>query len=186
MFPAFAHFRRTATRDTELLGQEIKEGEKVVMWYVSSNRDETRYEDPDRFDVRRNPEHQAFGAGGRHFCLGAALARLELKVLIEETLARYPEMEIDGDPRTGRFRLRQPAAHPPCAAQVLSGAPLLKWSGPVHMVPAALTRGCSSGAAVAGQRHRGGSASGPHSTFHVATDPLVGSADIEGRLVGAV
>ena len=64
--------------DTELNGQTIKEGEKVVMWYVSSNRDETRYEDPDRFDVTRNPEHQAFGAGGRHFCLGTALARLEL------------------------------------------------------------------------------------------------------------
>jgi cholest-4-en-3-one 26-monooxygenase len=99
MFPAFAHFRRTATEDTELLGQEIKEGEKVVMWYVSSNRDESRYEDPDRFDVTRNPEHQAFGAGGRHFCLGAALARLELKILLEETLARYPAMEIDGEPR---------------------------------------------------------------------------------------
>ncbi len=99
MFPAFAHFRRTATRDTELLGQQIKEGEKVVMWYVSSNRDEKRYEDPDRFDVRRNPEHQAFGAGGRHFCLGAALARLELKVLLEETLARFPDMAIDGEPR---------------------------------------------------------------------------------------
>ena len=60
------------------------------MWYVSSNRDETRYEDPDRFDVRRNPEHQAFGAGGRHFCLGTALARLELRILFEETLKRYP------------------------------------------------------------------------------------------------
>ena len=55
MFPAFAHFRRTATRDTELHGQKIKEGEKVVMWYVSSNRDETRYEDPDRFDVTPQP-----------------------------------------------------------------------------------------------------------------------------------
>jgi len=99
MFPAFAHFRRTATCDTELHGQEIRAGEKVVMWYVSSNRDETLYEDPDRFDVRRNPEHQAFGAGGRHFCLGTALARLELKVLFEETLARYPEMRIDGKPQ---------------------------------------------------------------------------------------
>jgi cholest-4-en-3-one 26-monooxygenase len=98
MFPAFAHFRRTATADTELNGQEIKEGEKVVLWYVSSNRDETRYEDPDRFDVTRNPEHQAFGAGGRHFCLGTALARLELKIMFEETLARYPEMELDGRP----------------------------------------------------------------------------------------
>ncbi|MGK2956596.1 MAG: cytochrome P450 [Solirubrobacterales bacterium] len=99
MFPAFAHFRRTAMKDTELQGQEIKEGESVVMWYVSSNRDETRYENPDHFDVRRNPEHQAFGAGGRHFCLGAALARLELKILLEETIARYPKMEIDGEPK---------------------------------------------------------------------------------------
>jgi cytochrome P450 len=98
MFPAFAHFRRTATEDTMLNGQEIKQGEKVVMWYASSNRDATRYEDPDRFDVHRNPDHQAFGAGGRHFCLGAALARLELKILLEETLARYPEMTLDGEP----------------------------------------------------------------------------------------
>jgi cholest-4-en-3-one 26-monooxygenase len=98
MFPAFAHFRRTATADTELNGTQIKEGDKVVMWYVSSNRDATRYEDPDRFDVTRNPEHQAFGAGGRHFCLGTALARLELKILFEETLARYPKMELAGQP----------------------------------------------------------------------------------------
>jgi cholest-4-en-3-one 26-monooxygenase len=98
MFPAFAHFRRTATHDTELDGQTIREGDKVVMWYVSSNRDETRYEDPDRFDVTRNPEHQAFGAGGRHFCLGAALARLELRILFEETLARFPAMELAGTP----------------------------------------------------------------------------------------
>ena len=98
MFPAFAHFARTATHDTQLHGQEIREGEKVVLWYPSSNRDETRYEDPDRFDITRETEHQAFGAGGRHFCLGTALARLELKVLIEETLARFPELEIDGTP----------------------------------------------------------------------------------------
>jgi cytochrome P450 len=98
MFPAFAHFRRTATEDTELHGQRIKRGEKVVMWYVSSNRDETRYEDPDRFDVRRNPEHQAFGAGGRHFCLGTALARLELRIMFEETLRRFPEIALEGKP----------------------------------------------------------------------------------------
>ena len=108
MFPAFAHFRRTATKDTELNGQQIKEGDKVVMWYVSSNRDETRYEDPDRFDVMRNPEHQAFGAGGRHFCLGTALARLELRILFEETLARYPGMERR-DGRVRRVGLPQPA-----------------------------------------------------------------------------
>jgi cholest-4-en-3-one 26-monooxygenase len=98
MFPAFAHFRRTATKDTELNGQKIKEGDKIVMWYVSSNRDETRYEDPDHFDVRRNPEHQAFGAGGRHFCLGTALARLELRIMLEETLKRFPGIEIAGAP----------------------------------------------------------------------------------------
>ena len=98
MYPAFAHFRRTATEDTEIAGCPVAEGDKVVMWYVSSNRDEARFEDPDRFDVLRNPEHQAFGAGGRHFCLGAALARLELRVLFEETLKRFPEMKLAGDP----------------------------------------------------------------------------------------
>ena len=98
MFPAFAHFRRTATRDGELGDRQIKEGDNVVMWYVSSNRDESRYEDPDRFDVTRNPEHQAFGAGGRHYCLGTALARLELRILFEETLARYPSMAPSGEP----------------------------------------------------------------------------------------
>jgi cytochrome P450 len=99
MFPAFAHFRRTATKDTELGGQPIKEGDKVVMWYASSNRDESLFSDPDRFDITREPnDHQAFGAGGRHFCLGAALARLELRVLFEETLKRYPTIELDGIP----------------------------------------------------------------------------------------
>lgn len=99
MFPAFANFRRTATRDTEIGGQKIKEGDKVIMWYTSSGRDEAVYENADRFDVTRNPQHQAFGAGGRHFCLGAALARLELNILLEETLGRYPNLELDGEPR---------------------------------------------------------------------------------------
>ena len=98
MFPAFGHFRRTATCDTVLHGQQIREGDKVVMWYPSSNRDETRYEDGERYDLRREAEHQAFGAGGRHFCLGTALARLELKVMIEETLKRFPEIALDGRP----------------------------------------------------------------------------------------
>ena len=98
MFPAFAHFRRTATRDTELHGQHIKQGDKVVMWCVSSNRDESRYGDADRFDIHRNPEHQAFGAGGRHFCLGTALARLELRIMLEETLRRYPKISLAGEP----------------------------------------------------------------------------------------
>jgi cholest-4-en-3-one 26-monooxygenase len=94
MFPAFAHFRRTATCDAELHGQKIRQGDKVVMWYASSNRDETRFDEPDRFELRRTEEHQAFGAGGRHFCLGTALARLELKILIEETIKRFPNIEM--------------------------------------------------------------------------------------------
>ena len=98
MFPAFSHFRRTATKDTELNGMKIRKGDKVVMWYPSSNRDEETYEDPDRFDVTRNPDHQAFGGGGRHFCLGSALARLELRILIEETLKRFPATALDGTP----------------------------------------------------------------------------------------
>ena len=100
MFPAFAHFRRTATHDVELGGCPIKEGDKVVMWYVASNRDEDKFPEPDTFDIARTPnDHQAFGAGGRHFCLGTALARLELKILFEETAARYPDIDIDGEPR---------------------------------------------------------------------------------------
>jgi cholest-4-en-3-one 26-monooxygenase len=99
MYPSFAHFRRTATKDTELGGQQIKKGDKVVMWYPSTGRDESVYEDPDRFDVTRCPEHQAFGAGGRHFCLGTALARLELRVMFEETLKHYPNMTLAGEPK---------------------------------------------------------------------------------------
>ena len=120
MFPAFSHFRRTTTKDTELNGVKIGAGEKVVLWYPSSNRDEAHYADPDHFDVTRDPDHQAFGAGGRHFCLGAALARLELRILLEETLERFPEMSLNGRPahavsqfanqlKTLPVRLRPPA-----------------------------------------------------------------------------
>ncbi len=97
-FPAFSHFRRTTTRDVELFGQTIPAGDKILLWYVSSNRDEEVYADPQRLDITRNPDHQAFGAGGRHFCLGAALARLEIKVLLEETLRRFPDIEVAGEP----------------------------------------------------------------------------------------
>ncbi len=102
MYPAFAHFRRTATRDVELHGQTIREGDKVLLWYVSSNRDESVYADPQRLDVTRRPDHQAFGAGGRHFCLGAALARLEIRTLLTETLRRFPEIELAGEPAKAR------------------------------------------------------------------------------------
>jgi cytochrome P450 len=102
LYPAFSHFRRTATRDVELHGQAIREGDKVLLWYVSSNRDESVYDDPQRLDVTRRPDHQAFGAGGRHFCLGAALARLEIKALLSETLRRFPEIELAGEPTRAR------------------------------------------------------------------------------------
>ena len=102
MYPAFAHFRRTATREVELHGRTIREGDKVLLWYVSSNRDESVYADGQRLDVTRKPDHQAFGAGGRHFCLGAALARLEIRVLLEETLRRFPEIELAGEPTQAR------------------------------------------------------------------------------------
>jgi cholest-4-en-3-one 26-monooxygenase len=102
MYPAFAHFRRTATRDVELHGQTIRAGDKVLLWYVSSNRDESVYPDPQRLDVTRRPDHQAFGAGGRHFCLGAALARLEIRMLLSETLRRLPDIELAGEPTKAR------------------------------------------------------------------------------------
>ncbi|TFG73582.1 MAG: cytochrome P450 [Solirubrobacterales bacterium] len=97
--PAFAYMRRTATKDTELSGTEIRAGDKLALWYVSGNRDETAFDDPQRFDVRRDPNnHQGFGGGGRHFCLGAGLARLELKLWFEETLRRFEEISFDGEP----------------------------------------------------------------------------------------
>jgi cholest-4-en-3-one 26-monooxygenase len=102
MYPAFAHFRRTATREVEMHGRTIAEGDKVLLWYVAANRDEAVYDDPQRLDVTRNPDHQAFGAGGRHFCLGAALARLEIRVLLEETLRRFEDIELAGEPTHAR------------------------------------------------------------------------------------
>jgi cytochrome P450 len=97
--PAFAYMRRTATRDTELAGRQIAAGDKLALWYVSGNRDESAFADGGRFDVRRVPnDHQGFGGGGRHFCLGAGLARLELKLWIEEMLRRFPGITLDGEP----------------------------------------------------------------------------------------
>lgn len=92
------YFRRTATEDVELRGRRIREGDAVTIWYVSADRDEDVYPDPHEFDVRRDfSEQYAFGGGGPHFCLGAPLARLELRVMFEELLSRIPDMEPDGD-----------------------------------------------------------------------------------------
>ena len=92
------NFRRTATHDTELGGQQIKEGDKVVFWHISANRDEAMFADPFSFDITRSPnEHMAFGSGGPHYCLGANLAKMEIRVMFEELLDRFPEFEITGD-----------------------------------------------------------------------------------------
>lgn len=93
------HFRRTATTDTTMHGQTIKAGDKVVLWFVSANRDETVFEDPDRFDIGRNPNpHLAFGQGGPHVCLGSYLARLEIRVMFEELLPHLHKFSLAGKP----------------------------------------------------------------------------------------
>jgi cytochrome P450 len=93
------HFRRTATRDAFVGGQPIAAGDKVVMFYNSANRDERAFADPYTFDVRRTPnEHVGFGAGGPHFCLGANLARREIKVMFEELFRRLPDIQVTGEP----------------------------------------------------------------------------------------
>jgi cholest-4-en-3-one 26-monooxygenase len=93
------HFRRTATRDTVLRGQKIREGDKVVIFYPSANRDEEIFPNADRFDVGRTPnEHLAFGIG-EHFCLGSNLARLEIRLIFEELLRRLPDIELAGPVR---------------------------------------------------------------------------------------
>jgi len=87
-------FRRTATQDTEIMGQPIKKGDGVVMLYASANRDEAAFENPDLFDITRDPNpHVAFGIGN-HFCLGANLARMEIRVMIHEILKRFPDMQL--------------------------------------------------------------------------------------------
>jgi cholest-4-en-3-one 26-monooxygenase len=105
------NMNRTATRDVELGGQQIRAGDRILLLYPSGNRDESVFAEPDRFDVRRHPnEHMAFGGYGRHHCLGAQLARLELTVLFDELLERLPDIAL-ADPgaplrrRRGNFVL---------------------------------------------------------------------------------
>ncbi len=92
-------FRRTATRDVTVRDVEIAEGEKVIVWFAAGNRDPDHYPDPHRLDVARNPtDHLTFGRGGPHQCLGAHLARLELRVYLEELVDRVERIELAGDP----------------------------------------------------------------------------------------
>ncbi|MBJ8343879.1 cytochrome P450 [Antrihabitans sp. YC2-6] len=91
------YFSRTAQKDTDVNGHQIREGERVVMWYSAGSRDPELNAEPDTFDVSRHrPMHQAFGGGGPHFCLGNALAKLELRVLFEELTRRIPDMQFAG------------------------------------------------------------------------------------------
>ncbi len=97
------HFRRTATRDVELNGQEIKEGDKVVMWFASGNRDEDVFENPYDFDVtRKNVDHVTFGKGSPHLCMGNNLARMEIRLMFEELIPRLASIELNGEVRRVR------------------------------------------------------------------------------------
>jgi cytochrome P450 len=118
------YMRRRATRATELRGRKIAAGDKVVMYYGAANRDPAVFDDPDRFDLGRAPnEHVAFGSGGPHFCLGAHVARVEIRVLFRELLTRLPDIEPAGEiewlpstfisgPKTMPVRF-QPRTRPP-------------------------------------------------------------------------
>jgi cholest-4-en-3-one 26-monooxygenase len=102
------YFRRNAVQPLEVGGQHIDAGETVSLWYVSANRDEARFAEPQEFDIGRDPNpHVAFGGGGPHFCLGASLARLELRVMLEELLGRYQAVELAGP----AIRLRSNFVH---------------------------------------------------------------------------
>ena len=110
------HMRRTCTRDTELGGQALAEGEKVVLWYASANRDEAVFADPHRFDLARRPnEHVGCGGPGPHYCLGANLARREIRVMFREIFERLPDLEITGPPDRLRSNFINGIKRMPCA-----------------------------------------------------------------------
>jgi cytochrome P450 len=91
------HFRRTATTDVDMHGETIKAGDKVTVWYVSANFDESQFAAPETFDIARSPnEHVSFGRGGPHFCLGAGLARLQVQIAFEELVPLMGSLELDG------------------------------------------------------------------------------------------
>jgi cytochrome P450 len=111
------HFRRTVTEDGVRLGDhEFSEGERVVMWYGSANRDEAVFDDPQRFDVTRTPnEHVGFGGPGPHFCLGAHLARREITVMFRELLSRVPDIHATVEPDRLRSNFINGVKHLPAA-----------------------------------------------------------------------
>jgi cholest-4-en-3-one 26-monooxygenase len=113
-----SNFRRTATRDVELHGVHIPEGDSVVLSYASANYDETVFADPHQFDVNRSPNpHVSFGGGGVHFCLGSHLARLEIKLLFEELIARTSDIQLDGEVQRLRSSFINGIKHLPVRAR---------------------------------------------------------------------
>ncbi len=110
------HFRRQAVQDTMIGEQAIKAGDKVVFWHTSANRDETVFANPNDFDITRNPNnHMAFGGGGPHFCLGANLARMEIRVMFERLLDRLPDIHLDGEVQRLRSNFINGVKHIPVA-----------------------------------------------------------------------
>jgi cytochrome P450 len=112
------HFRRTATRDIELRGVPISAGDKVVVYYISANFDDDHYPDPYRFDIHRNPTDQLAFGSGRHLCLGAWLARLEIRVALEELLPRLADIEIAGPVQRLRSNFIRGIKHLPVRVQL--------------------------------------------------------------------
>lgn len=108
--------RRTATRDAELAGRPIREGDKFLLFYNSANRDDAVFAEPYRFDVRRQPnDHVGFGGPGPHFCMGAHLARREITVMFRELFRRVPDIEATGDPARLRSSFINGIKHLPCS-----------------------------------------------------------------------
>ncbi|MBM3660759.1 MAG: cytochrome P450 [Actinobacteria bacterium] len=110
------YMRRTARESFSLRDQTINAGDKVALWYIAANHDPAVFPDPHRFDIRRDTsDHEAFGGGGPHFCLGSHLAKLEIKVMFEELLARIPRMELAGDVQRLRSNFINGIKHLPVA-----------------------------------------------------------------------
>jgi len=114
------HFRRTAVCDTELAGVSISAGDKVVMWYISANYDERAFADPFTLDLSRDPNpHVTFGGGGPHICLGAWMARLEVRVFLEEMVRRIRRIQLDGQPERIRSNFINGLKHLPLTLEAL-------------------------------------------------------------------
>ena len=110
------HFRRTVMEETSIGGQDVAKGDKVVLWYISANRDEDVFDEPFTFDITRSPnEHIAFGGGGVHYCLGANLAKMELYLIFREILERIPDMHLAGEPQMLRSNFIGGIKHMPVA-----------------------------------------------------------------------